>query len=83
MAGAGECCGAAGTYAILRPQDSAQVLERKLDAIEAAELDLVVAVNPGCLRQLSQGLRRREMSTQAVHLAELLAGAGPDHARAP
>jgi len=78
VAGAGECCGAAGTYAILRPQDSAQVLERKLDAIEAAELDLVVAVNPGCLRQLSQGLRRREMSTQAVHLAELLAGAGPD-----
>jgi len=69
---ASECCGAAGTYALLRPEDSRQVLDDKLDEIEAADLDLVVAVNPGCLRQLQQGLRRRRLRTRAVHLAELL-----------
>ncbi len=71
---AATCCGGAGTYATLRPRDSAAVLEPKLDEIAAAELDFVVAVNPGCLRQLRKGLRRRGVRTRAVHLAELLAG---------
>ena len=71
---AAACCGAAGTYATLRPRDSAAVLEPKLDEIAAAEVDYVVAVNPGCLRQLRTGLRRRGLRTRAVHLAELLTG---------
>jgi glycolate oxidase iron-sulfur subunit len=70
---AASCCGAAGTYATLRPDDSARILDPKLDEIEAADLDVVVAVNPGCLRQLQQGLRRRHLRTRALHLAELLA----------
>jgi glycolate oxidase iron-sulfur subunit len=70
---AAECCGAAGTYAILRPNDSRDVLDRKLDEIAAAELDYVVVVNPGCLRQLQQGLKRRRMRTEAIHLADLIA----------
>ena len=72
LPGAAECCGAAGTYAILRPNDSARVLDAKLDQIAEADLDLVVAVNPGCLRQLDQGLRRRGLKARAVHVAELL-----------
>ena len=73
LPGAGACCGAAGTYAILRAEDSRKVLDAKLDEIAAAELDLVVAVNPGCYRQLQQGLKRRKLATRAIHLAELLA----------
>jgi glycolate oxidase iron-sulfur subunit len=71
---AAACCGAAGTYAVLRPDDSARVLERHLDEIAAAELDLVVVVNPGCYRQLEQGIRGRRLKTRVLHLAELLAG---------
>jgi glycolate dehydrogenase iron-sulfur subunit len=70
---ASECCGAAGTYAMLRPKDSKRILDYKLDEIEAAGVDLVVAVNPGCLRQLQMGLKRRGSKTRALHLAELLA----------
>lgn len=70
---ASECCGAAGTYSILRPRDSKRVLDDKLDQIEAAQVEFVVAVNPGCLRQLQTGLKRRRSSTRALHLAELLA----------
>jgi len=70
---ASQCCGAAGTYAILRPRDSTRILDDKLDEIEAARVDVVVAVNPGCLRQLRQGIRRRGLAVRALHLAELLA----------
>jgi glycolate oxidase iron-sulfur subunit len=75
LPGAGTCCGAAGTYSLLRPADSRRVLDPKLDAIEAAGVDYVVAVNPGCLRQLQTGLRRRHSKVRAIHIAELLAGA--------
>jgi glycolate oxidase iron-sulfur subunit len=70
---AAACCGAAGTYAIVRPDDSARVLDRHLDEIAEAELDAIVVVNPGCYRQLEQGVKRRRLRTRVLHLAELLA----------
>lgn len=70
---ASECCGAAGTYSLLRPRDSKRILDDNLDQIEAAQVDSIVAVNPGCLRQLQTGLKRRRSHVRAVHLAELLA----------
>jgi glycolate oxidase iron-sulfur subunit len=70
---AAACCGAAGTYAVLRPEDSARVLDRHLDEIADARLDAIVVVNPGCYRQLEQGIRRRGLGTRVVHLGELLA----------
>ena len=75
LPGAAQCCGSAGTYSLLRPKDSRRVLAPKLDQIEAADVDYVVAVNPGCLRQLKVGLRRRRSAVQALHLVELLAAA--------
>ncbi|MFG3707024.1 (Fe-S)-binding protein [Micromonospora sp. NPDC047670] len=74
---AATCCGAAGTYSLLRPKESRRILDAKLDEIEAAGVDLVVAVNPGCLRQLRTGLRRRRSTVRAVHLAELLTRVEP------
>ena len=56
---AAACCGAAGSYAIVRPDDSARVLDRHLDEIADADLDIVAVVNPGCYRQLQQGVKRR------------------------
>lgn len=70
---AGVCCGAAGTYSLLRPADARRVLAPKLQHIEELDLDYVVVVNPGCLRQLRTGLRRAKSATRAIHLAELLA----------
>jgi glycolate oxidase iron-sulfur subunit len=72
---AAACCGAAGTYAVVRPHDSARVLDRHLDEIASADLDIIVVVNPGCYRQLEQGIKRRKLRTQVLHLAEVLAGA--------
>ncbi|WP_097866748.1 aldehyde dehydrogenase family protein [Streptomyces sp. rh34] len=67
---AGTCCGAAGTYSLLRPKESRRVLDAKIEEIESTGVDYVAAVNPGCLRQLRTGLRRAR--TKAVHLADLL-----------
>ena len=72
LPGAARCCGAAGTYALVRPRDSRRVLGPKIDEIEAAGIDYVVAVNPGCLRQLRQGLRRRKSRVRALHIADFL-----------
>ena len=71
---AAACCGAAGSYSVVRPKDSARVLDRHLDEIADAELDIIAVVNPGCYRQLQQGVERRGLRTRVVHLAELLAG---------
>jgi glycolate oxidase iron-sulfur subunit len=71
---AAACCGAAGSYAIVRPKDSARVLDRHLDEIADADLDMIAVVNPGCYRQLQQGVKRRRLRTRVLHLAELLAG---------
>jgi glycolate oxidase iron-sulfur subunit len=67
------CCGAAGSYSIVRAKDSARVLDPHLDEIAAADLDVLVVVNAGCYRQLQQGIKRRKLKTRVVHLAELLA----------
>jgi glycolate oxidase iron-sulfur subunit len=76
--GADRCCGAAGTYSMLRPHDSRRILAAKLDAIEAAGVDVVAVVNPGCLRQLRAGLRSRRSAVRVMHLAELVAAAASD-----
>ena len=75
VAGDGSCCGSAGTYSLLRPKDARRVLDPKLDAVEAADVDYLVAVNPGCLRQWQTGLARRKSRIRAVHLADLLVAA--------
>jgi glycolate oxidase iron-sulfur subunit len=69
---AGSCCGSAGTYSLLRPKDSRQVLDTHLDEIETADLDYLVVVNVVCQRQMITGLRRRRSRVKVLHLAELI-----------
>lgn len=66
------CCGAAGTYALVRKKESKAILAKKIAEIEAADLDYVIAVNPGCLRQLQTGLRKSKSRTKAVHIVDFL-----------
>jgi glycolate oxidase iron-sulfur subunit len=62
------CCGSAGTYSILQPELSSQLRERKLGNIAAAEADVLVSGNIGCLQHLAgEGLNQ-----PILHIAELL-----------
>ncbi len=66
---AGRCCGAAGTYALMRPDDSLRFLDAKLGEIAEADVDAIVSGNPGCLLQFRQGVaaRRSARRSRAAH----------------
>jgi glycolate oxidase iron-sulfur subunit len=71
---AARCCGAAGTYALLRPADSRAFLAPKLAEIAAAGVDAIVSGNPGCLLQFRQGVRDAGLGgVQVLHTAEVVA----------
>ena len=72
-ADAAHCCGAAGTYNLTQPEMSKEVLARKLDALEAADPDVVATGNPGCIMQLRAGLAERKLEILVRHPVELLA----------
>ncbi len=69
------CCGAAGTYSILRKQDANAVFRSRLDEIAQLQPDYVAVVNPGCYRQVATQLRRSRHAPRVVHLVELIAAA--------
>ncbi len=49
------CCGAAGTYALLQPQLSTALRDRKVEALEARNPQVLVSANIGCIQQLQSG----------------------------
>jgi len=63
------CCGSAGTYSILQPELSSQLRARKLGNIAAAEPDVLVSGNIGCLQHLASG---EGLNQPILHIAELL-----------
>jgi glycolate oxidase iron-sulfur subunit len=63
------CCGSAGTYSILQPELSAALRARKQGNINAAQSDVLVSGNIGCLQHLASG---EGLSQPILHIAELL-----------
>jgi len=62
------CCGAAGTYTLLQPRLSQQLLHNKLAALENGRPDVIATANVGCQMQLENGGK-----TPVKHWIELLA----------
>lgn len=63
------CCGSAGTYSILQPALSQQLLNNKLDALQNNEPDVIATANIGC--QLHMATKANK---PVKHWIELLAG---------
>jgi glycolate oxidase iron-sulfur subunit len=61
------CCGSAGTYSILQPQLASALRERKLEQLHAAEPDLILSANLGCITHLASGT-----DTPVMHWIEWL-----------
>jgi len=61
------CCGSAGTYSILQPELSRQLLTRKLEVLEEHPPDVIVSANIGCQLHLQS-----ESSVPVMHWVELL-----------
>ena len=66
------CCGSAGTYSMLQPALSKRLLERKVEALERGEPEIIATANIGCLLHL-----RRRANRPVVHWIELLDPAPP------
>jgi glycolate oxidase iron-sulfur subunit len=49
------CCGSAGTYSILQPELSQQLLKNKVEALESGEPAIVATANIGCLTHIQGG----------------------------
>lgn len=70
------CCGFGGLFSVEMAPVSAAMLDRKLDALVAADPDVLCGGDVSCLMHLEGGLRRRGSDIRVAHIAELLAG-GP------
>jgi glycolate oxidase iron-sulfur subunit len=62
------CCGSAGTYSILQPELSNQLLQNKVAALEAGSPEVIATANIGCLSHLKTGT-----ALPVRHWVELLA----------
>jgi glycolate oxidase iron-sulfur subunit len=62
------CCGSAGTYSILQPQLSQQLLRSKVSALESDHPDVIATANIGCLHHIRDGT-----TIPVRHWIELLA----------
>lgn len=71
---ADSCCGFGGTFSVKYPEISAAIVDQKIEAIERAQVDAVVAGDASCLMQIGGRLSRIGSRTRVMHLAELLAG---------
>jgi glycolate oxidase iron-sulfur subunit len=55
------CCGSAGTYSVLQPELAYPLRDRKLGHLEAAQPDVILSANIGCITHLASGTTTRVM----------------------
>jgi L-lactate dehydrogenase complex protein LldE len=67
------CCGFGGTFSVKYPEISTAILDQKIEAINRAGVDAVVAGDASCLMQIGGRLSRVGSKVRVMHLAELLA----------
>lgn len=66
------CCGSAGIYNLVQPEAAQELADRKAANTLSTHPDLVVSANPGCLMQLSAGLKRAGRRVPVLHTIEIL-----------
>ena len=75
LEGSESCCGSAGVYSMVRPDDAGRVFDGKREAFERSGAGTLVTANPGCQIQWTVGLRDSAPNARVVHLAELVEAA--------
>jgi glycolate oxidase iron-sulfur subunit len=66
------CCGSAGIYNLVQPEAARELGDRKAGNVLATGAGAYASANPGCLVQVSQGLRRAKRPLPAFHPIELV-----------
>ena len=66
------CCGSAGTYNVTQPEYADALQASKVAAAMSTGADALVSGNPGCMLQISSGLRARGSAMKVLHVMEVL-----------
>jgi glycolate oxidase iron-sulfur subunit len=73
MEGADRCCGLGGTFNVYHYDSSMTINEAKSQAIVATDAQAVATGCPGCMMQLSDGLKQHGSKVEVLHTLQLLA----------
>jgi glycolate oxidase iron-sulfur subunit len=65
------CCGAAGTYAVLHPETSAAIIERKTGFFKDTGATVIATECPSCMMQLAYGLKQAGVDAEVVNISQL------------
>lgn len=77
------CCGSAGVYNLTHPEIAEEALRWKVSRILESGAQVVATANPGCILQITMGLRRAGADIPVVHVLDLLGWAYGDPGRSP
>jgi glycolate oxidase iron-sulfur subunit len=66
------CCGSAGVYNVVQNEMATALLQKKMDTINALDATLITTANPGCMLQLSAGVRLFGRGQKVAHVVEVL-----------
>ncbi|GAC1428055.1 MAG: heterodisulfide reductase-related iron-sulfur binding cluster [Chloroflexota bacterium] len=66
------CCGSAGIYNLTNYDLSMDLLNWKMDRIEATGAQIVASANPGCAMQILHGINARHLRMEVAHPVDLL-----------
>jgi L-lactate dehydrogenase complex protein LldE len=75
FAGADQCCGFGGTFAVKNAETSVAMGSDKADALTASGAEVLTSADTSCLMHLGGLLSRRRAPVRVMHLAEILATA--------
>jgi glycolate oxidase iron-sulfur subunit len=66
------CCGSAGIYNVMNTSMSLALLRKKMDAVNATGAQWIITANPGCMLQLTAGVRKFGRGQKVLHVVEAL-----------
>lgn len=66
------CCGGAGSFFLTHYDLSQKVLGRKMGNVSKTEASFLATGCPGCMMQLSSGVKKHELPVQVIHTVQLL-----------
>lgn len=69
---ADRCCGAAGSYNVMHYEQSMKVLDCKMENLKKTGAEILTTECPGCIIQLSYGVRSAGLNVKVVHISELV-----------
>jgi L-lactate dehydrogenase complex protein LldE len=72
------CCGFGGTFSVIYPEVSRSMMEQKVQNIQKAGVEAVVACDAGCLMNIAGGLQKAGSSVRALHIIDVLASREKD-----